>query len=148
MYSPKHATPVEVQGSSEVDKIHGIYESFRFTPLLKKLGDCLSVIEDRPEMGHIATVLRPPIEALMVVRKYVGSTSLAANAAARALRSPSLPPSSRESMEGLFISFTDARRKVLNATVRNNPSLVNGSFSHLVHDPRVLDINNKRDFFS
>ena len=140
MYSPKHATPAEVQGSSDVDKIQGIYESFRFTPLWKKLGDCLSVIEERPEMEHIATALLPLIEALMVVCKYVGSTS---PAAVRSAVTP-LPPSSRESMEELFVSFTDAHRTVLNLMVRNSPSLLSGSFSLLVHNPRVLDFDNKQ----
>ena len=65
MYLLEHATPAEVQGSSDVDKIQGIYESFLFTPLWKKLGDCLSVIEDHPEMERIATVLLPLVEALM-----------------------------------------------------------------------------------
>ncbi|KZV69516.1 hypothetical protein PENSPDRAFT_753267 [Peniophora sp. CONT] len=148
MYSPKHTTTAEAQANTDVDKIQGIYESFRFTPLWKKLGDCLSVIEERPEMEHIATVLLPLIEALMVVCKYVGSTSSATNAAARAVRSPSLPPISHESMEELFVSFTDAHRKVLNAMVRNNPSLMSGSFSLLVHNPRVLDFDNKRNYFS
>lgn len=31
--------------------------------------------------------------------------------------------------------------------VRNKPSLMNGSFSLLVHNPRVLDFDNKRNYF-
>jgi E3 ubiquitin-protein ligase HUWE1 len=51
-------------------------------------------------------------------------------------------------MEDLFVSFTDAHRKVLNLMVRNNPSLMSGSFSLLVHNPRVLDFDNKRNYFT
>ena len=51
-------------------------------------------------------------------------------------------------MEDLFVSFTDAHRKVLNVMVRNNPSLMSGSFSLLVNNPRVLDFDNKRNYFN
>ncbi|KAI0051234.1 hypothetical protein FA95DRAFT_1602906 [Auriscalpium vulgare] len=150
MYSPKPKTPSDAQASGDSEKIQSIYESFRFTPLWRRLGDCLSVIEQRPEIEHIATVLLPLIESLMVVCKYVGAASPAATTA-RALRasaSPRSPTVPRESMEDLFVTFTDAHRKVLNVMVRNNPSLMSGSFSLLVHNPRVLDFDNKRNYFS
>jgi len=51
-------------------------------------------------------------------------------------------------MEELFISFTDAHRKILNIMVRNNPSLMSGSFSLLVSNSRVLDFDNKRNYFN
>ena len=51
-------------------------------------------------------------------------------------------------MEELFISFTDAHRKILNLMVRNNPSLMSGSFSLLVSNSRVLDFDNKRNYFN
>ena len=86
----------------------------------------------------------------MVVCKYVGpkTTSGAAVRALRASTSPRSPTSARESMEDLFVTFTDAHRKVLNLMVRNNPSLMSGSFSLLVHNPRVLDFDNKRNYFN
>lgn len=149
MYSPKTATTSETEKSDDTEKIQSIYESFRFTSLWKRLGDCLSIIEQRPEIEHIATVLLPLIESLMVVCKYVGSSST--GTAARILRaasSPKSPTSARESMEDLFVTFTDAHRKVLNVMVRNNPSLMSGSFSLLVHNPRVLDFDNKRNYFN
>ena len=147
MYSPK------TSGNStdaDIEKVQSIYESFRFSPLWKRLGDCLSIIEEKPEMEHIATVLLPLIESLMVVCKYVGpkTTSGTAARALRASTSPRSPTSARESMEDLFVTFTDAHRKVLNLMVRNNPSLMSGSFSLLVHNPRVLDFDNKRNYFN
>ncbi|KAJ7330936.1 hypothetical protein DFH08DRAFT_708528 [Mycena albidolilacea] len=62
--------------------------------------------------------------------------------------SPKSPTTPRESMEDLFVTFTDAHRKVLNLMVCNNPSLMSGSFSLLVNNPRVLDFDNKRNYFT
>ncbi|KZT26754.1 hypothetical protein NEOLEDRAFT_1062431 [Neolentinus lepideus HHB14362 ss-1] len=146
MYSPRTGTINE----ADQEKVQSIYESFRFTPLWRRLGDCLSVIEERQELEHIATVLLPLIESLMVVCKYVGPKT-AGQGNTRLLRgtaSPRSPATARESMEDLFITFTDAHRKVLNLMVRNNPSLMSGSFSLLVNNPRVLDFDNKRNYFN
>jgi E3 ubiquitin-protein ligase HUWE1 len=150
MYSPKPASSSETQSGGDAEKVQLIYESFRFTPLWRRLGDCLAVIEQNPDTGHIATVLLPLIEALMVVCKYVG-TKTPITGAARALRasaSPRTPTTPRESAEDLFVTFTDSHRKILNLMVRNNPSLMSGSFSLLVHNPRALDFDNKRNYFS
>ncbi|KAJ7287510.1 hypothetical protein C8J57DRAFT_1707813 [Mycena rebaudengoi] len=150
MYSPKSLASLVGLEESDADKVQDIYESFRFTPLWKRLGDCLAIIEEKPDTEHIATVLLPLIEALMVVCKYVGS-KVASASVARALRasaSPKSPTTPRESMEDLFVTFTDAHRKVLNLMVRNNPSLMSGSFSLLVNNPRVLDFDNKRNYFT
>ncbi|KAG1839040.1 hypothetical protein DFJ58DRAFT_860626 [Suillus subalutaceus] len=149
MYTPRMVGPVtdETRKSEDAEKVQTIYESFHFAPLWRRLGDCLSTIEEKPELEHMAIVLLPLIEALMVVCKYVGSKSAAARTL-RAAASPRSPTTSRESMEDLFVSFTDAHRKVLNLMVRNNPSLMSGSFSLLVHNPRVLDFDNKRNYFT
>ncbi|KAJ6593931.1 hypothetical protein B0H19DRAFT_1215807 [Mycena capillaripes] len=147
MYSPKSSATVGEPGESDADKVQDIYESFRFTPLWRRLGDCLAIIEEKPDTEHIATVLLPLIEALMVVCKYVGSKATAARLL-RASSSPKSPTTPRESMEDLFVTFTDAHRKVLNLMVRNNPSLMSGSFSLLVNNPRVLDFDNKRNYFT
>lgn len=147
MYSSK--APSLAIDEADIDKVQTIYESFRFTPLWQRLGDCLSIIEEKPETEHIAIVLLPLIEALMVVCKYAGSKP--SGTIPRALRgsmSPRTPTTPRESMEDLFISFTDAHRKVLNVMVRNNPSLMSGSFALLVNNPRVLDFDNKRNYFN
>ncbi|TDL26261.1 hypothetical protein BD410DRAFT_895667 [Rickenella mellea] len=151
MYS-KAPTPPTSQSTPETadeeDTVHAIYESFRFAPLWRRLGDCLAIVEQKPDVEHIATILLPLIESLMVVCKYVGSKPSAASRAIRASASPRSPTTSRESMEDLFVSFTDAHRKVLNLMVRNNPSLMSGSFSLLIHNPRVLDFDNKRNYFN
>ncbi|KAF9447492.1 hypothetical protein P691DRAFT_776106 [Macrolepiota fuliginosa MF-IS2] len=147
MYSSK--APSLGVNDADIDKVQAIYESFRFTPLWRRLGDCLSIIEEKPETEHIAIVLLPLIEALMVVCKYAGlKTSGNIPRALRGSMSPRTPTTPRESMEDLFISFTDAHRKVLNVMVRNNPSLMSGSFALLVNNPRVLDFDNKRNYFN
>lgn len=152
MYTPRSAAPLtdEARKSQDAEKVQNIYESFRFTPLWRRLGDCLATIEAQPDMEHVATVLLPLIEALMVVCKYVGPKSTAGSVARtmRASASPRSPTTARESMEDLFVTFTDAHRKILNVMVRNNPSLMSGSFSLLVHNPRVLDFDNKRNYFT
>jgi E3 ubiquitin-protein ligase HUWE1 len=148
MYSSK--SPTSIQPSNEgAQQIQSIYETFKFSQLWRRLGDCLTLIE-KPELDHITTVLLPLIECLMVVCNYVGSKSAytAAARAARASASPKSPTTAAESMEDLFVSFTDAHRKILNVMVRNNPSLMSGSFSLLVNNPRVLDFDNKRNYFN
>ena len=46
-----------------------------------------------------------------------------------------------------FIDFTTAHSKILNTMVRNNPSLMSGSFAVLVRNSSMLDFENKRSFF-
>jgi E3 ubiquitin-protein ligase HUWE1 len=56
------------------------------------------------------------------------------------------PPETRG--ESLFFSFTEEHRKILNELVRHNPKLMSGSFSLLVKNPKVLEFDNKRNYFS
>ncbi|CAI2172902.1 16430_t:CDS:10, partial [Funneliformis geosporum] len=125
-------------------KVMKIYETLNFTELWKRLGKCLTTIHEKPDMIHVATVLLPLIESLMVVCKYVGMTA----STNQRISSPgpySYPP---ESMEDLFFTFTEDHRKILNTMVRNNPSLMSGSFSLLVHNPKILEFDNKRNYFN
>lgn len=150
MYTPKGANGTAEENQEDSEKVQAIYESFRFASLWHRLGECLSIIQEKPNTEHVATVLLPLIESLMVVCKYVGPKSAAAAhaRAAKASTSPKPSHSAREVMEDLFVAFTDAHRKILNLMVRNNPSLMSGSFSLLVHNPRVLDFDNKRNYFT
>ena len=150
MYSPKPVSSPDTQNGGDAEKVQGIYESFRFTPLWRRLGDCLAIVEQKPDTEHIATVLLPLIEALMVVCKYVCSKTQTPGAIRmlRSSTSPRSPTTPRETTEDLFVAFTDGHRKILNLMVRNNPSLMSGSFSLLVHNPRALDFDNKRNYFS
>ena len=51
-------------------------------------------------------------------------------------------------MEGLFFRFTEDHRKILNELVRHNPRLMSGTFALLVKNPKVLEFDNKRNFFT
>jgi E3 ubiquitin-protein ligase HUWE1 len=145
--TPSDTVPLAQPSESEAEQVHKIYESFQFTPLWKRLGDSLSVVESKVELDHIATVLLPLIESLMVVCKHVGPKSGPSAAILAGSASPRSATSGRETAEDLFVNFTDAHRKVLNVMVRNNPSLMSGSFSLLVNNPKVLDFDNKRNYF-
>ncbi|WFD30722.1 HECT-type E3 ubiquitin transferase [Malassezia sp. CBS 17886] len=62
---------------------------------------------------------------------------------------PHSPHSSRRAAtERAFLEFTEKHRRILNLMVRQNPSLMSGSFSLLVRNPKVLDFDNKRNYFS
>lgn len=76
----------------------------------------------------------------MVVSKYVGKVH-----APREALSPASPrEADLTSSESLFLAFTDEHKKILNTMVKNNPALLSGSFSILVHNPNVLEFENKR----
>jgi E3 ubiquitin-protein ligase HUWE1 len=82
----------------------------------------------------------------MVVCKYVGTK--ADSGVARGSLSPRSPAATLDSTEDLFLRFTDAHRKILNVLVRNNPSLMSGSFALLVQNPKILEFDNKRNYFT
>lgn len=139
----------QVDTSGEDERIIALFERLHFAPLWKKLSDCLKSVEDRPDATHVATFLLPLMESLMVVCKSTASQAHSTTAKAmRASMSPRSPTLDRESSGDVFVAFTDKHRKVLNLMVRNKPSLMFGSFSLLVHNPRVLDFDNKRNYFT
>lgn len=107
----------------ETKETEDIFAAFDFGSMWKQLSKCLSVVEAKGSTDQIAIALLPLVEALMVVCKYHAETG------------------------ELFTSFTTAHRKVLNAIVRNKPTLLSGSFSLLVRNPRVLEFDNKRNWF-
>lgn len=129
------------------DILMSLYEDAAFAPLWNKLSDCLTVIRQRGNMLNIATTLLPLIETLMVVCKNTNLKDAPLNklvAKDFALSSP--PPESK--MENLFFNFTEDHRKILNDLVRQNPKLMSGTFSLLVKNSKVLEFDNKRNYFS
>ncbi|RKP39991.1 hypothetical protein BJ085DRAFT_20779 [Dimargaris cristalligena] len=97
-----------------------------FQALWTKLGRTLKLVQDHSDHAHVATVLLPLIESFMNPEREITS-----NAA-----------------EEFFNQFSENHRKILNALVRNNPSLMSGSFALLVHNPKVLEFDNKRNYFN
>ena len=104
----------------------------------------------------------------MVVSKYVFSAPKKVDASSpKEVVSPSAEIDAN-SMEAMFLDFTDKHKKILvrvvslscsrqntrssctfsqNTMVKNNPSLLSGSFSILIHNPKVLEFENKRSYF-
>jgi E3 ubiquitin-protein ligase HUWE1 len=139
------------ESSKEAEKhdlLAALYDNSTFGLMWDKLSACLGAIRQREHMLNVATILLPLIESLMVVCK---NTTLKDASAVRpqitremSLTSP--PPDSR--MENLFFNFTEEHRKILNELVRHTPKLMSGTFSLLVKNPKVLEFDNKRNYFT
>jgi len=136
-----------LEPAQKEDILLSLYEDAAFAPLWEKLSECLTVIRQRGNMLNIATTLLPLIESLMVVCK---NTTLKETPLSKmlpkefALSSP--PPENK--MESLFFNFTEDHRKILNDLVRQNPKLMSGTFSLLVKNSKVLEFDNKRNYFN
>lgn len=141
----KEGESKEDENKTEKDILANLYESLTFGPLWTKLSDCLSAIHAREDMLHVATILLPLIEALMVVCKNSG---LKETVPRHQRGQTPMSPQVETGMENLFFKFTEDHRKILNQMVRNNPKLMSGSFSLLVHNPKVLEFDNKRNYFN
>jgi E3 ubiquitin-protein ligase HUWE1 len=129
------------------DILLSLYEDAAFAPLWTKLSDCLTIIRQRGNMLNIATTLLPLIESLMVVCKNTTSKEIPmAKMVPKEFALSSPPPESK--MENLFFNFTEEHRKILNDLVRQNPKLMSGTFSLLVKNSKVLEFDNKRNYFS
>ncbi|GAA5851451.1 hypothetical protein JCM3766R1_000331 [Sporobolomyces carnicolor] len=109
--------------SPEEEQVKALYGQLASSDLWKRLGDSLAGIEAKPDLLYLSTVLLPLIESLLVVNKFTDASSTE------------------------FIDFTTAHSKILNSMVRNNPSLMSGSFAVLVRNSTMLDFENKRSFF-
>ncbi|KAG0017461.1 hypothetical protein BGZ82_000756, partial [Podila clonocystis] len=128
--------------NKDEEKVTEIYDSLSFNSLWTKVGDTLELIHEKSDMIHVATVLLPLIESFMVVCKYVGLRPSTLEMEEELCRATS------NSTEELFLQFTDKHSKILNIMVRNNPALMSGSFSLLVHNPKMLEFDNKRNYFT
>ncbi|TPX56315.1 hypothetical protein SpCBS45565_g08434 [Spizellomyces sp. 'palustris'] len=136
-------------------KLSSIYDKLQMSKLWQRLGMCLTIINEKDALIHVATVLLPAIESFLVVSKpYVLRRRTSTSG-----QIPTIPTLSRvaarhsaeydvKNNEELFVAFTDEHRKILNTMVRNSPSLMSGSFSLLVQNPKILEFDNKRTYFN
>lgn len=158
LFDPKRSDTMDKPASSNLaalglqqkeDILTTLYENTTFGSLWSNLSDCLTAIRKRGDMFNVANILLPLIEVLMVVCKNTTLKDAPAASTSKqefALSSPE--PESREArMESLFFTFTEEHRKVLNDLVRHNPKLMSGSFSLLVKNSKVLEFDNKRNYF-
>ncbi len=138
----------EVTDETKEDLLGSLYWNPTFGTMWDKLSACLSAIRQRESLLNVATILLPLIESLMVVCKNTtlgeAPASQAANAKEMLLSSP--PPEDR--ISSLFFLFTEEHRRILNELVRQNPKLMSGTFSLLVKNPKVLEFDNKRNYFN
>ncbi|PWY87297.1 ubiquitin-protein ligase [Aspergillus sclerotioniger CBS 115572] len=151
LFDPSRADKVkgsETDNAAKEDVLQTLYECSTFGPLWARLSECLTVIRQKENMLNVATILLPLIEALMVVCKNttLKDTSLSRNS--RELSVSSTSVDAGLSMESLFFKFTEEHRKILNELVRQNPRLMSGTFSLLVKNPKVLEFDNKRNYFT
>ncbi|KAF4984644.1 hypothetical protein FZEAL_220 [Fusarium zealandicum] len=124
--------------------VTSLYHNSTFSAMWEKLSACLSAIRQRENMLNVATILLPLIESLMVVCKNTTTNDDPSQNKDMVLSSP--PPESRTA--SLFFSFTEDHRRILNELVRNNPKLMSGTFALLVKNPKVLEFDNKRNYFN
>jgi len=137
--------------SSDVPKddlLGSLYWNPTFGTMWDKLSACLGAIRQRENMLNVATILLPLIESLMVVCKNTtgNDASLSQSVGGKEMLLASPPPENR--MAGLFFTFTEEHRRILNELVRHNPKLMSGTFSLLVKNPKVLEFDNKRNYFN
>lgn len=131
------------------DLLASLYQNSTFGSMWDKLSACLTAIRQRENMLNVATILLPLIESLMVVCKNTDLKDAKDAAAAKPTKQLTLTsPAPEGRMESLFYTFTEEHRKIMNDLVRNNPKLMSGTFSLLVKNPKVLEFDNKRNFFT
>ncbi|KAI8977596.1 hypothetical protein BDF20DRAFT_875679 [Mycotypha africana] len=130
----RHMTSDETEQNQQ--NLVKLYNKLDFAPVWRMLSGCLKAIQGREDLLNVATVLLPLVESFMAVSKYsiVNGNSMKAREATTA--------------EQFFLSFTEEHKKLLNIMVRNNPSLMNGAFSLLVKNPKILEFDNKRSYFN
>jgi E3 ubiquitin-protein ligase HUWE1 len=150
LYDPKRKELFDA-GSTDSSGVEdailtSLYENDTFSPIWNSLSDCLTAIKTRGNMFSVATILLPLIEVLMIVCKNTTLKENVPQKNQRELQMSSPPPETN--MENLFFRFTDDHRKILNELVRHNPKLMSASFSILVRNSKVLEFDNKRNFFN
>lgn len=122
-----------------------LYKHLKLGTLWEALSECLSLFEKNPQVSNNATALLPLIEALMVVCKYSKVKDIQIKEMMKYQNKK--VDFTHEPIERLFFSFTEEHKKILNLMVRANPNLMSGPFSMLVRNPRVLEFDNKRNYF-
>jgi E3 ubiquitin-protein ligase HUWE1 len=130
-------------GKLHVEVLRNLFANLETIELWKLLGLLMDLIDENENLVHVATAMLPLIESYMVISKPVVSLLkpiVHKDYGATSLKSMDEPIS--------FLAFTESHKKVLNTMVRNNPSLMNGSFSLLVQNPKALEFDNKRSYFN
>ncbi|KAK5101811.1 E3 ubiquitin-protein ligase tom1 [Lithohypha guttulata] len=123
------------------------YEHLGLSPLWSKLSECLTAVEEKGDTISFANILLPLIESLMVVCKHTTLKDTPVQVKEVVVTSP-IAPTYQDELEELFFKFTSDHRKILNDIVRQSPKLMQGHFSILIKNSKVLDFDNKRNYFN
>lgn len=129
----------------EITELTGLYSKLSLGSVWDSLSECLRVFENKAEITTLATSLLPLIEALMVVCKRSKVKDFQIKDVMKF--EVKKVDFTKEPIERLFFSFTDEHKKLLNQMVRTNPNLMSGPFGMLVRNPRVLEFDNKKNYF-
>ncbi|KAI3404721.2 TOM1 [Candida oxycetoniae] len=132
-------------GDNEIEELTNLYKKLSLGSLWDALSDCLRELEKKSELTNVANALLPLIEALMVVCKHGKVKVLQAKDYSK--YEAKKIDFTKEPIESLFFSFTDEHKKILNQMVRGNANLMSGPFGMLVKNPRVLEFDNKKNYF-
>ncbi|MCP8719720.1 MAG: DUF908 domain-containing protein [Asgard group archaeon] len=135
----------EQSQNDEIEELTGLYKKLALGSLWDALSECLRILEEKPHLHNIANALLPLIEALMVVCKHSKVRELPIRDCLK--YEAKKIDFTKEPIESLFFSFTDEHKKILNQMVRSNPNLMSGPFGMLVRNPRVLEFDNKKNYF-
>lgn len=140
---PQNSSSVRVESSNDSDLLT-LFEDQVFMEIWAHLGIALQAMKrsDKEYFSNVATILLPLIEALLVVCKRIPFNE------SKSTKRPVDQPQDGGKMREVFFSFTTEHKKVLNDLVRQNPKLMNATFSVLVKNSTVLEFDNKRNFFN
>ncbi|KAG5417155.1 TOM1 [Candida metapsilosis] len=144
-YMFEHKDKDQADRMSDVEELTDLYKKLALGNLWDSLSECLRVLEKDPQLHNIANALLPLIEALMVVCKH-GKVRDLQNKENVKYEVKKID-FTKEPIESLFFSFTDEHKKILNQMVRSNPNLMSGPFGMLVKNPKVLEFDNKKNYF-
>ncbi|KAI8614143.1 hypothetical protein BC830DRAFT_406826 [Chytriomyces sp. MP71] len=135
------------------ENLAAIFNKIDMPMLWQALGTVMGVVSQNDDLTRVGTVLLPLIEAFMVISKpfVAPKHNSVPQGPPKLIHSASFAKNKDnkpQSHEELFNSFTEDHKKILNVMVRNNPTLMSGSFSLLIQNPKVLEFDNKRTYFS
>lgn len=145
MYSTRQRDKLKLEKTDESLNLTDLYKHLKLGPLWEALSECLSLFEANPGVSNNATAILPLIESLMVVCKHSKVKDIQIKEMMKYQNKK--VDFTNEPIERLFFSFTEEHKKILNLMVRSNPNLMSGPFSMLVRNPRVLEFDNKRNYF-
>jgi len=145
---PKKDSELSESNSKPKSILTMSYNSLSLGSLWNKLSACLAAVEEKGDTISFANILLPLVESLMVVCKHttLKDIPIAPPAMEHAVASPTAVEP--DNLEALFYKFTSDHRKILNDIVRQSPKLMQGHFSILVKNSKVLDFDNKRNYFN